>query len=55
MTDRYELGTAPPARRALAELLPSDVATAAVEFITGQLLECPQRVGKPLGEQLTRT
>jgi len=50
---RYELATAPPARRALAESLHPDVATAAVEFITGPLLENPQRIGKPLGEELT--
>lgn len=46
------LGTAPPARRALAERLPQEVAAAAVEFITGPLLANPQRVGKPLGEEL---
>lgn len=53
MTDPYELGTAPPARRALIERLPPDVAAAAVEFITGPLLDNPHRVGKPLGEELT--
>jgi len=53
VTGQYELGTAPPARRALAEGLPPDVAAAAVEFITGPLLENPHRVGKPLGEELT--
>ena len=52
MTDGYELGTAPPARRALASLLPPDVAAAAVEFITGPLLAEPRRVGKPLGAEL---
>lgn len=52
MTDRYELGTAPPARRALAERLPAEVAAAAVEFITGPLVVNPRRVGKPLGEEL---
>jgi mRNA interferase RelE/StbE len=52
VTSRYELGTAPPARRALADLLPPDVAAAAIEFITGALLENPRRVGKPLGEEL---
>jgi mRNA interferase RelE/StbE len=41
-----------PARRALAETLPEDVATAAVEFITGPLLEAPYRVGKPLRDKL---
>ena len=52
MTARYGLGTAPPARRALAERLPFDVATAAAEFITGPLLEDPRRPGKPLGAEL---
>jgi mRNA interferase RelE/StbE len=52
MTARYELGTAPPARRALAERLPIEVASAAVEFITGPLLGDPRRVGKPLGAEL---
>ena len=52
MSDLYELGTAPPARRALADRLPPDVAAAAAEFITGPLLANPQRVGKPLGEEL---
>jgi len=44
----YELGMARPARRAISELLPEDVATAVVEFLTGPLLEAPYRVGKPL-------
>ena len=52
MTAAYELGTAPPARRALAEKLPVDVAAAAAEFITGPLLAHPRRVGKPLGQEL---
>ncbi len=52
MTEPYRLGTAPPARRAIAERLPSDVAAAAVEFITGVLLITPYRVGKPLSEEL---
>lgn len=53
MSEPYELGTAAPARRALAERLPPEIATAAIEFITGPLLENPQRVGKPLAEELT--
>lgn len=53
MTARYELGTAPPARRALAEQLSADVAVAAAELITGPLLDNPQRVGRPLGDELT--
>ncbi len=52
MTDPYELGTASPARRALADRLPPEVAEASAEFITGPLLANPQRVGKPLGEEL---
>jgi addiction module RelE/StbE family toxin len=40
-----------PARRAISESLPEDVATA-VEFITGPLLEVPRRVGKPLRDEL---
>jgi mRNA-degrading endonuclease RelE of RelBE toxin-antitoxin system len=41
-----------PARRAISESLREDVATAAVEFITGPLLEVPRRVGKPLRDEL---
>ncbi len=52
MTGAYELGTASPARRALADRLPPEVAEAAAEFITGPLLANPQRVGRPLGEEL---
>ena len=49
----YELGMARPARRAISESLPEDVAAAAVEFITGPLLEAPYRVGKPLRDALS--
>ena len=52
MTDPYELGTAPPARRALAERLSIEAATAAADFITGPLLDSPRRVGKPLAAEL---
>ena len=52
MTGRHELGTAPPARRALAGQLPAEIAAAAAEFITGPLLADPRRVGKPLGAEL---
>jgi len=48
----YRLGTAPPARRALADRLPPEVAAAAAELITGPLLVNPQRVGKPVGDEL---
>jgi mRNA interferase RelE/StbE len=50
--DPYELGMARPARRAISELLPQDLAAAAVEFITGPLLEMPYRIGKPLRGEL---
>ena len=52
MTDPYELGTAPPARWALADRLPPEVAAAAVEFITGPLLANPHRAGSSLGDEL---
>jgi len=52
VTERYGLGTAPPARRALAGRLPAEIAAAAAEFITGALLADPRRVGKPLGAEL---
>jgi mRNA interferase RelE/StbE len=42
-----------PARRAISETLPEDVAAAALEFITGPLLEVPRRMGKPLRDELT--
>jgi mRNA interferase RelE/StbE len=51
--DPYELGMARPARRAISELLLEDVASAAVEFITGPLLNIPYRIGKPLRDELT--
>jgi len=41
-----------PARRAISELLPEDVAAAAVDFITGSLLAAPYRAGKPLRNEL---
>lgn len=40
------------ARRGISGLLPDDVAAAAVEFITGPLLEAPYRVGRPLRDEL---
>jgi mRNA interferase RelE/StbE len=46
--DPYELVLAPPAIRALRSELPEAVAAAVIEFLTGALLENPQRVGKPL-------
>ena len=46
--DAYELRTTSTVRRALSEVLPEAVATAAYEFITGPLLREPYRVGKRL-------
>ena len=51
-TEQFVVGTTPPARRALADRLPVEVAEAAAGFITGALLDNPQRVGKPLREEL---
>lgn len=52
---RYDLVVAPTVRRQLVENLSESVAFAAYEFITGPLLENPQRVGKrlraPLGDR----
>ena len=46
--DRYRLVVTAPARRALAETMPEDVAVAAWELINGALIAEPHRVGKPL-------
>lgn len=48
IVEPYELGMTRPARRAISELLPEDIAAAAVEFITGPLPKTPYRVGQPL-------
>ncbi|HON76192.1 MAG TPA: type II toxin-antitoxin system RelE/ParE family toxin [Dermatophilaceae bacterium] len=49
MTDRpYRLQIVSSARRHITEGLPEAIATAAVEFLTGPLLENPHRVGKRL-------
>jgi mRNA interferase RelE/StbE len=44
----YVLRTTPTVRRALGEILPEAVATAAYEFMIGPLLTEPHRVGKRL-------
>jgi mRNA interferase RelE/StbE len=44
----YLLRTTPTVKRALAESLPEAVSAAAYEFITGPLLQNPNRVGKRL-------
>ncbi len=41
-----------PAARAIANGLPEAVAAAVLEFITGDLLREPRRVGKPLQREL---
>jgi len=46
------LEIARPAARAIANGLPEAVAAAVVEFITGDLLRAPRRVGKPLQREL---
>ena len=48
----YRLEVAGPAARAIADELPEAVAAAVVEFITGDLLREPLRVGKPLRREL---
>ena len=45
---RYEIRFQPPARRAIARLLPEAVAAAVLEFCDAALAVNPQRVGKPL-------
>jgi mRNA-degrading endonuclease RelE of RelBE toxin-antitoxin system len=48
----YRLEVAGPAARAIADELPEAVAAAVVEFVTGELLQAPRRVGKPLQREL---
>ena len=48
----YELVVAGPAARAIAEDLPEAVAAAVIEFVTGALVENPQRVGRGLRNEL---
>lgn len=48
----YELVVAAPAARAIRESLPEAVAFAAIDIITGPLLENPRRVGAPLRGEL---
>jgi mRNA-degrading endonuclease RelE of RelBE toxin-antitoxin system len=50
--DNYNLQVARSAASALTDVLPEKIAHAVYEFITGPLLENPQRVGKPLGPPL---
>ncbi len=49
---RYDIIVAPAAARAIAERLPEAVAAAVIEFITGPLLDNPQRLGRQLRGEL---
>jgi mRNA-degrading endonuclease RelE of RelBE toxin-antitoxin system len=51
--ERYELVVSGSAARIIELKLPEVVASAAIEFITGPLLEKPHRVGKELRNELT--
>lgn len=44
----YEIVLTPPARRAITDQLPEQVAAAVIDFVTSALLENPRRVGRPL-------
>jgi mRNA interferase RelE/StbE len=48
VSDPYELRIAGPTARAITDKLPEAVATAVLEFITGPVIENPQRVGTEL-------
>jgi mRNA interferase RelE/StbE len=48
----YDLVVARSAARAIGENLPEAVAAAVIDFITGPLLEAPQRVGGELRHEL---
>jgi mRNA interferase RelE/StbE len=48
----YNLVVAGPAARAISEELPESVAAAVIDFITGSLLDNPQRVGRQLRNEL---
>ena len=50
--DPYDVALAPAARRAIAEDLPENVATAIIEFLTSSLIARPRVVGKPLAGSL---
>jgi len=52
VTGGFELVVVRPAARAIAEELPEAVAAAVIEFITGMLLDEPQRVGRELRNEL---
>ncbi len=47
----YELVVAGPAAKDLSEGLPEAVAVAAIELITGPLVDNPRRIGAPLRDE----
>jgi len=49
----YDLVVAGPAARVIGEELTESVAAAVIDFITGSLLDNPQRVGRELRNELT--
>lgn len=48
----YDLVLTPPAQRPLTGKLPEAVAAAVIEFLTIALIQRPDRVGKPLRDDL---
>jgi hypothetical protein len=48
----YKLQTTPTVRRQLTDVLPEAVAAAALEFITGPLLDNPHPIGRRLSPPL---
>jgi len=52
-SDRYDILVAPAAARAISERLPEAVAAAVIDFITGPLLDDPQRLGRELRGDLS--
>jgi len=48
----YDLVVAGPAARPISETLPEAVSAVVVEFITTALIDNPQRVGRPLRNEL---
>jgi mRNA interferase RelE/StbE len=48
----YDLVVARPAARTISDVLPENVATAVLEFVTGALIENPHRVGRELRREL---
>jgi mRNA interferase RelE/StbE len=48
----HRLLIAPSAARALTDRLPEVVAAAVMQFLTGDLIHAPRRVGKPLQREL---